>query len=61
MTDAIQEFKDWMYSLRIPKVTTIDIKCGLCNNEYEMEVQDGELKLLQCTECHNTTLQMVRG
>lgn len=50
-----------MRSLTPPMSTQIEAKCGLCTNEYEVEIQEGELKLLECTECHNTTLQMVRG
>lgn len=55
-------FADWIKSLPTGAETTSWLnKCGLCNWEYTTEIQSGELKLLECPECGNTTLQMVRG
>lgn len=38
-----------------------EFKCGLCDLEYGVDKLDGEWYLPECPECHNTTLQMVRG
>ena len=53
--------KGWVAKFCDLLATVIEAKCGLCNNEYDIVIQRGEMKLLECTECHNTTLQMIRG
>ena len=42
-------------------LSTVHLVCGLCGNNYEMSLSTGDLKMLECPDCGNMNLQMVKG
>jgi DNA replicative helicase MCM subunit Mcm2 (Cdc46/Mcm family) len=44
-----------------PAPKALDVVCGICEREYEVGIPHGQLKLLECPKCRNSTLQMIRG
>ena len=39
----------------------VSFTCGVCNDDYQVELHDGDLQMVTCPKCQNSSLQMVRG
>jgi Zn finger protein HypA/HybF involved in hydrogenase expression len=39
----------------------VHFQCGVCTDEYEVELLIGDKKMVNCPDCGNTSLQMIVG
>lgn len=39
----------------------IHFTCGVCKIQYQVELHNGDIMMVACPRCENTSLQMIRG
>ena len=49
--------KRWMSSPQ----KNVAAECGLCEMQYSIFVPIGKKRMLECPDCKNTTLQLIRA
>lgn len=47
-----------------PEVVSIQVvafECGACQREYNLELHNGDMRMVACPFCENASLQLVKG
>ena len=42
-------------------IQVVHLECGICQDDYEVELLIGYVKMVECPKCQNTSLQMLVG
>lgn len=45
----------------VVSIQVVTFQCGACNQPYQVEVLIGDLKMVECPDCGNVSLQMLLG
>lgn len=59
--DWLKKDLEELFRVEHQSMQVVHYMCGLCDTEYEIELHVGDLRMVKCTECGNTTHQLARG
>lgn len=45
----------------VVSLQVVTFECGICQDQYRLELHNGDIKLVECPRCENKSLQMVVG
>ena len=47
--------------MEVVSIQVVTFECGVCGEQYEVEILNGQIKMVACPHCQNTSLQMLVG
>jgi predicted nucleic acid-binding Zn ribbon protein len=45
----------------VVSMQVVTFHCGMCGHDYEVDLLEGDVKMVACPECENANLQSVVG
>lgn len=45
----------------VVSIQVVTLECGICKDQYQVQLLAGDMKMVQCPKCDNVSLQMLVG